>query len=44
MPWKFANLSTQELAKKWGATNLINPYSLPEGFSIKEEILRAAVP
>eukprot|EP00435_Cladocopium_sp_Y103_P027808 s2194_g6.t2 len=34
--------SRLELAKKWGATNLINPYSLPEGGSIKEEILRAA--
>lgn len=34
--------SRLELAKKWGATNLINPYALPEGCSIKEEILRAA--
>lgn len=34
--------SRLELAKKWGATNLINPYDLPEGGSIKEEIFRAA--
>lgn len=34
--------SRLELAKKWGATDLINPYSLPEGSSIKEEILKRA--
>ncbi|CAE7159142.1 unnamed protein product [Symbiodinium pilosum] len=32
--------SRLDLAKRWGATTLLNPYSLSEGVSIKDEILK----
>ncbi|CAE7718061.1 Esd, partial [Symbiodinium sp. CCMP2456] len=32
--------SRLDMAQKWGATSLLNPYSLPEGVSIKDEILK----
>ncbi|CAE7228400.1 unnamed protein product [Symbiodinium natans] len=32
--------SRLDLAKKWGATNLLNPYALPEGISVKDEVLK----